>query len=176
MKHCKPCGTDKNTAEFNKDKYSGDGFQSRCKACQKAYKVKNKLRVQANNKAYKADNRSKIRIQNREWQQANPDKRDSYAKNWQQANLDRVNAISAKSRIAKKQGHALWADHDAISAFYTEAQRLTKLTGVSHHVDHIIPLQGENVSGLHVETNLQVIPYHENLSKSNKYEIGDIDV
>ena len=77
---------------------------------------------------------------------------------------------AAKRRTAKMNRTPPWADVAAIRAFYDEAARLTKLTGEQHHVDHIIPLQGKLVSGLHVENNLQVIPWLENIVKRNKFE------
>lgn len=78
---------------------------------------------------------------------------------------------SAKRRAAKLTQSPPWADHEKIKAVYQLAQELTKSTGVPHHVDHIIPLTGEAVRGLHVHTNLQVITATENIRKHNKFEV-----
>lgn len=66
---------------------------------------------------------------------------------------------------------APWANPDAIRQIYLEARRISQDTGVPHQVDHIIPLQGRLVSGLHVETNLRIITAAENLRKLNKFEV-----
>ena len=77
---------------------------------------------------------------------------------------------SSKRYIAKMKRTPSWANDQAIAAYYMEAKRLTELTGIEFHVDHIIPLQGKLVSGLHVESNLQLLPAHENLGKSNQFD------
>lgn len=77
---------------------------------------------------------------------------------------------SARRQLAERQRTPGWADHGAIEAVYEEARRRTAETGVVHHVDHEIPLRGRFVSGLHVHTNLRVIPAVENGRKGNRFE------
>lgn len=82
---------------------------------------------------------------------------------------------AAKRRAARKRRTAQWANIEKIKEKYAEAARLSKETGVLHHVDHIIPMQGAKVSGLHVENNLQVITATENMSKHNRFEVEEFN-
>ena len=61
-----------------------------------------------------------------------------------------------------------WADMKEIRKVYVDCAKLTLATGNEHHVDHVVPIKGRNVSGLHVPWNLQVLPGAENRKKSNK--------
>lgn len=76
-----------------------------------------------------------------------------------------------KRRAAKLQRTPPWVDWDAVARLYDQAQRLSEQTGIPHHVDHIIPLQGKRVSGLHVQGNLQILTATENSKKRNHYEV-----
>lgn len=67
--------------------------------------------------------------------------------------------------IAESRQTPKWADRNAIREFYVNKPE-------GHHVDHIIPLRGKLVSGLHVETNLQYLPALENLRKHNTYSLA----
>ena len=80
---------------------------------------------------------------------------------------------SQRRAIALKRATPSWLTkehHQQIKDIEAEARRLTKITGISYHVDHIIPLQGKNVSGLHVPWNLQILKAEDNLKKSNKFD------
>ena len=77
-------------------------------------------------------------------------------------------ADSGVRRAKLKSSTPLWANKKAIKAIYKSCIKTTKETGIKHEVDHIVPLRGEFVSGLHVEWNLQVIKAAENRMKSNK--------
>ena len=79
-----------------------------------------------------------------------------------------VRAEGAKRRAAKIQQSPTWADQKEIKEIYKEAVLITKATGIKHEVDHIVPLRGKNVRGLHVASNLRIITASENRKKSNK--------
>lgn len=70
------------------------------------------------------------------------------------------------------QATPVWANVQEIGRLYLEAARLTKETGIAHHVDHEVPLRHGLVCGLHVTANLRVITAEENLRKNNRYEVG----
>ena len=80
-----------------------------------------------------------------------------------------------RQRLARiRQATPKWLSaeqHAEIKAFYTEAQRLSKVSGRIHHVDHIIPIWGENVRGLHVPWKLRVITAKANLHKTNQVRL-----
>jgi hypothetical protein len=108
---------------------------------------------------------------NKEWQQNNKEKVNSYQKKYLKNNKEKFTAKSAKRRSAKLKRTPPWLTDDHLSqirAFYTKAKQLSVQTGIVHHVDHIVPLQGETVSGLHVPWNLQVLTQSDNCSKSNR--------
>lgn len=84
----------------------------------------------------------------------------------------KVLANDGKRRAAKIKRTPVWLsseEHWLIEQAYELAQLRTKIFGFSWHVDHILPLQGKLVSGLHVPENLQVIPGIENVRKANMY-------
>lgn len=62
-----------------------------------------------------------------------------------------------------------WANKFFIEEIYELARRRTEITGFPWHVDHIVPLKSELVCGLHVQSNLRVIPAVENHKKKNYF-------
>lgn len=78
-----------------------------------------------------------------------------------------VQNAAVTRRVAKLKRIPSWADMTKIREIYKNAKEL----GMT--VDHIIPLRGQLVSGLHVENNLQLLPSKLNSSKGNKYTVGD---
>lgn len=120
---------------------------------------------------YRAANREQCRAAIVAWSARNPEKVKAYAKKTKALNSGRTLAHTVKRRLAKINRTPTWLtpdDHWMIEQAYELAAIRTKMFGFFWHVDHIIPLQGKTVSGLHVPTNLQVIPAVENIRKGNR--------
>lgn len=82
----------------------------------------------------------------------------------------RLLAIDAAKKAARRVAMPAWLDLEQrrqVRAFYEQSARISAETGIPHNVDHIVPINGETVCGLHVPWNLRVIPAAENVIKSN---------
>lgn len=110
-------------------------------------------------KAYYNENKSHIRKYRSSWGENNRHLLRKYG-------ADRRALL--KSRTLNLEGFYKELNELSILEIYQSAEDWGKITGEEYHVDHIIPLKGENVSGLHVWYNLQVITKEQNLQKKNK--------
>jgi hypothetical protein len=144
---------------------------------QKRYAERNKEKVLAASNKWNKENKEKMsEAARRHYQKQRVDSnfRDKQAektREWCAKNPDKVREQSARKRAYKLQRLPSWitkTELDEIACFYRTAQKLSIETGVKHHVDHIIPLRGKCVSGLHVPWNMQIITAKENMEKSNK--------
>ena len=92
-------------------------------------------------------------------------------KKYAQKYKDKTNAKTVAYQLAKANRIPKWSDMEKIKELYKQAVIKSKETGIQWHVDHVVPLRGKLVSGLHVPENLQVIPGIENVKKANRYII-----
>ena len=169
--------------EANKDKIKAyrEANKEKIKAAKKVYYQANKDKIEA----YREANREKMKAYKKAWNRANKEKTKAYCKAYSEANKEKkkardkayyqANKAQVTRRVRKREKQLkefqtpAWANMDKMNETYKECKRISEETGILHHVDHIIPLNGRNVSGLHVETNLQIITAYENLSKRNSF-------
>jgi len=136
----------------------------------RAWKKRNPARVLASQRSRASVNREKNRAARKAWENRNPTAALESFKRYRERNRAKIRARLAVSKQGREKRRVLWANQDAILAIYRQAEFMTRTTGRLHVVDHIIPLQGRTVSGLHVETNLRVVEHHENARKHNAWE------
>lgn len=99
----------------------------------------------------------------------NKDKHKELSKLWKSKNIHIIYANNQKRRSLKKQAIPKWSDLDAIKQIYADSILISNMTGIKHHVDHIVPLNSTIVCGLHCESNLRIITASENLEKGNLF-------
>lgn len=192
MKACTTCGEIKSLGEFYRRSDSPDGYRNDCKDCRKILSAANYFSNRPKNLETRRRYYQKKVAENPDFQKEkywsdveaaralskkyylkHREKRVAQAVQYAKKNPAKSNATKKKYKLAKKRACPFWVLSspklcDMIKDVYYRAQKLTEETGIVHHVDHIVPVQGKNICGLHVPWNLQVLTASENCSKQNK--------
>lgn len=187
MKNCPCCKTSKDKSEFGKNKSCADGLSTYCKQCRREtrtdkhrpgymqeYYLKNKEKMNAQSmanyefnrkdrmsgmKEYYEENKEEMlldmkiyRDENKSWQKFKENHPESY----------KAHLLSHRKRLKSATPKCLSKQHKS------EIYKIYQNRPEGYHVDHIVPLKGKDVCGLHVPWNLQHLPAIENLKWSNK--------
>ena len=175
-KTCSKCKVEKLVSEFPICRSKKDGYYPSCKQCKNEARAKNPQKARDAINAWRENNREYIREMDRKRYKEHREERLAYWANWAKENKEYWNAYNrsrkeinrplgrarrAKRRAAQLQRTPAWSEQLEIKRFYANCPE-------GYEVDHIEPLQGEDVSGLHVIANLQYLLMEENRSKSNK--------
>lgn len=126
---------------------------------------------QCYNRDYNERKAAQLTVKREQYYSLNKDAMDGYNKTWRITNRARVRHNKARRRAARNTATPSWLTVEqwsAIDAFYREALQRSNQEGVPYEVDHIVPLRGKEVCGLHVPWNLQVITATANRKKGNK--------
>jgi len=122
---------------------------------------------------YNKKNKIAVEAVKKEWAKNNKDKVRKISSAWQSRNKDKSLAGANRRRARKLKAIPAWSNKDAVDFMYANAKLIEAETGEKIHVDHIIPLQGKDVCGLHCEHNLRFVMAEDNLKKGIKYSQDD---
>jgi hypothetical protein len=159
-----------------KERYANDPeFRASLRERQKGWLVSNREYNKERCKKYNEENRGRLlidgRIRGRKWREDFPEKNKRKCRNRYENNKEYYVEKTRLREHGIKQATPGWLteeQREAIRNVYRLADKLTKVTGITHSVDHIWPLKGKNSCGLHVPWNLRVIPRDENGRKGNR--------
>lgn len=160
MKKCKQCGVEKALDAFYKHPSGKCGVKSKCKLC-----------YISNQKKYYYDNATERIAYQLEWEKNNRDKKLQNRALYNKRHPEKHLASNAARRARERNDKLTEEQKRVIQGLYRLAKLYRFITGEHWHVDHIIPLRGERVSGLHIPANLQVVPASYNLSKGNRFQV-----
>lgn len=185
-KVCKDCGKSKPIEDFPKNPSMLDGHLNNCRTCEnariEAYRVihprprKPKIIKQTMTPAqirrrHYDKNKKTLLAKRKAFRLKNIEREKARERKYLQNNRTVVRAKNGRRRAAETRAVPPWLNaiqKAQIQEFYEIAAARTVQTGVKHHVDHIVPLRGDGICGLHVAWNLQVLTEFENCSKHNK--------
>lgn len=170
---CGCLSKEKTSARSRKDVRVKDDPAYRSEYSRK-YRTKNREVILAKQAEYREANKSRLSEQKRQCYQKNRTAYIERVKENYRKNPESSIRRERQKNSLRKEATPAWADPDAIKKIYLERASLTEETGVLHHVDHIIPLRHPLVCGLHVETNLQVVPAADNWRKHNSYSVDGL--
>jgi len=156
-KMCTKCEETKDVSMFGLLTKATDGLQHRCRACKAAINKVHDQSPSASARYARYAKSAKGKAATRKYRQSDNGK-------------GVTNSLTAGRHTAKLNRTMSWTETQDIKELYEFA---AKMDG-DFHVDHVIPLRGELVSGLHVYDNLQIIPASENCSKGNKFKVGTL--
>lgn len=169
---CRPCR--QNRYRGTQARYAArPEVRAKKQECDRVYAINNAESVAARKAEWTAKNRDRILAEKRAKYEAGKAEHLAKAAAWKRNNPAVVNARCARRHAAKlRQTPVYLSDFDrfVIEEIYDLAQCMTALTGRQYEVDHVIPLRGATVSGLHIPSNLRVIPGVVNARKSNRVE------
>lgn len=173
---CKACIKDykakrykeRRTEILAKEKLDRDLNPEKHKKRSRTYRDKNKKAIKERAKLSYIKNRKRNIERATNWNRLNKKRRSDICKISAKKNPHTSTANLAKRRANKKTATPKWAELDKIKFVYKKAKELSILLGVNLQVDHVIPLQGKDVRGLHVWANLQLLEASLNLSKGNR--------
>ncbi len=172
-KQCITCKTHYNDpyVSFGKHNRAPDGLRNQCRACRyldgRKYRVENVVKNKHN---------PRCAIFAKCWScgitAINKDIRALFGFRTTTSNgvANQCLACNSAAKGARKENRPVYANELKISGIIKKRMELTASTGIQHHVDHIIPLKGELVCGLDIETNMGIITATENTRKNNKYD------
>lgn len=173
MKICSKCNIEKNLTDFHKKSTGKFGVGKICKPCysidrHQRYEQTRKKQL-AKNEEWKLNNQEKYKQYHQEYYLKTKFVHDKRTREWfrNHPEYGRHRQNIRRSLLLKRLPK--WANVEKIKEIYKEALLLKQKTNQDFHVDHIVPLRGKNVSGLHVEYNLQIISAKENMNKGNHF-------